>query len=225
MASEKGASDLHGPEHLPWPFRFQRQTESVPTDLGPENGFMPKGSPIESRGHTITNEAEPWRRHAQQWIRTRGTISASGGHQAQAVALAYLSDSYLLGTISRVNHLYRFRGVEATKSASSKPSSADEDSEGESVERLKEIEGFRDDPDNRNGRPEVDMTVSLSHSIYFHRPKDVRADQWLYFDMSSPWSGDERGLAVLRIVSREGVQLGTCIQEGLVRLTQSVSKI
>ena len=64
------------------------------------------------------------------------------------------------------------------------------------------------------------MMVSLDHTIYFHRPREVKADDWLFAEMSSPWAGDGRGLVFQRIWNKNGVHVATCIQEGLARLVQ-----
>ena len=63
--------------------------------------------------------------------------------------------------------------------------------------------------------------VSLDHTIFFHRPRDVRADEWTFSEMESPWSGDGRGLVLQRIWDRRGRLLATCVQEGLCRLVQT----
>lgn len=60
---------------------------------------------------------------------------------------------------------------------------------------------------------EVGMMVSLSHSIYFHHPTAVNADDWLLSEMESPWAGDGRGMVVSRWWSSDGVLLATCVQE------------
>ena len=67
------------------------------------------------------------------------------------------------------------------------------------------------------------MMVSLDHTIYFHRPRDIRADEWLFSESESPWAGDGRGLVLQRIWNREGQLVASCVQEGLVRLVQSGS--
>lgn len=60
---------------------------------------------------------------------------------------------------------------------------------------------------------EVGMMVSLSHSIYFHNPAVVRADDWLLSEMETPWAGDGRGMVVSRWWSTDGVLIATCVQE------------
>lgn len=69
-------------------------------------------------------------------------------------------------------------------------------------------------PNSRNSEKRaVGMMVSLDHTIYFHRPMEVRADQWLCSEMDSPWSGDGRGLVMQRIWNMEGRLVATCVQE------------
>ena len=68
--------------------------------------------------------------------------------------------------------------------------------------------------------PSIGMMVSLDHTIYFHRPREIRADEWLFSEMESPWAGDGRGLVLQRIWNRKGVLVASCVQEGLVRLKQ-----
>lgn len=50
-------------------------------------------------------------------------------------------------------------------------------------------------------------------TIYFHNPKKVRADEWMFTEMESPWSGDGRGVVIQRIFSKDGTLLATCFQE------------
>ncbi|KAL1850674.1 hypothetical protein VTK73DRAFT_9637 [Phialemonium thermophilum] len=64
------------------------------------------------------------------------------------------------------------------------------------------------------------MMVSLDHTIYFHEPRRVRADEWMFAEMESPWAGDGRGVVTQRIFSKDGTLLATCIQEGVVRLKE-----
>lgn len=73
-------------------------------------------------------------------------------------------------------------------------------------------------PSSENATPQqhpssIGMMVSLDHTIYFHRPRDIRADEWLCSEMESPWAGAERGLALQRIWNRDGRLLATCVQE------------
>ena len=73
---------------------------------------------------------------------------------------------------------------------------------------------------NVEKRPEIGMMVSLDHSIYFHRPRDFSADDWLLSEMISPWSGATRGFVTQQIWNRHGQLVASCFQEGLARLKQ-----
>ncbi|OAQ85010.1 acyl-CoA thioesterase II [Purpureocillium lilacinum] len=162
-------------------------------------------------------EARPDERKARQWIRSRGAISASGGHQAHLEALAYMSDSYFIGTVSRVHRLWRFPF--APEEVPKLPADV-----RRQVEQLSEFEGMGSRVEDWVGRPSVGMLVSLDHSIYFHEPLRVRADEWMFTEMESPWSGDGRGVVLQKIFAKDGTLLATCVQEGVVRLKQDGSE-
>ncbi|KAI0863491.1 thioesterase-like superfamily-domain-containing protein [Xylaria cubensis] len=157
-------------------------------------------------------DVPPERRKIWQWVKARGKISEEGGHQAHLSALAYMSDSYFIGTVSRIHRLWRFPF---------KPEEMDhlEPEIKAHINKLNDTEGT-DTLESMRHRPKVGMMVSLDHSIYFHNPKKVRADEWMFTEMESTWAGDGRGLVMQKIFSRDGTLLATAIQEGVVRLKQ-----
>ncbi|KAM5346756.1 hypothetical protein ACJ41O_009761 [Fusarium nematophilum] len=157
--------------------------------------------------------AGPQDRKSRQWLRSRQRISAEGGRQAHLNALAYMSDSYFIGTVSRIHRLWRF------PFSPEEVPSLDEATQ-EQVRLLCEFEGMGSNVEDWKGRPQVGMLVSLDHSIYFHEPRAVRADEWMFTEMESPWAGDGRGVVTQRIFSKDGKLLATCYQEGVVRLKQ-----
>lgn len=154
----------------------------------------------------------PHDKKTRQWIKARGRISPHGGHHAHLSALAYMSDSYFIGTVARVHNLRRFAKPEREPGGEG----AGGGRHAEEMAKLEERENRRPAGE---GRPQVGMMVSLDHAIYFHRPKDFRADEWLYSEMQSPWAGDGRGLVFQKIWSREGKLVATCAQE--VRVADS----
>ncbi|OLN96507.1 Acyl-coenzyme A thioesterase 8 [Colletotrichum chlorophyti] len=159
-------------------------------------------------------DARPDEVRSQNWVRARGRISVSGGHQAHLNALAYMSDSYFIGTVGRIHKLWRFPF---------KPEEFDDlpPELKEQVERLNEFEGNTESGvEYWKGRPRLGMMVSLDHSIYFHEPRRVRADEWMFTEMESPWSGDGRGVVLQKIFGADGTLLATCVQEGVIRLKQ-----
>ena len=129
-------------------------------------------------------------------------------------ALAYMSDSYFIGTVSRVHNLWRFANPkpttttpqvdQATLAAAAK------------VHRDLAASEAKENPPDETRR--IGMMVSLDHTIYFHRPRDIKADEWLLSEMDSPWAGDGRGLVFQKIWNKKGQLVATCVQEGVVRL-------
>lgn len=58
--------------------------------------------------------------------------------------------------------------------------------------------------------------ASLDHAMWFHRP--VRADEWLFVDVTSPSAQGARGLGTSRFYTRDGVLVASAAQEGMVRV-------
>jgi acyl-CoA thioesterase-2 len=57
--------------------------------------------------------------------------------------------------------------------------------------------------------------ASLDHALWIHRP--FRADEWFLYDCTSPSASGARGLAAGRMFTRDGTNIATVIQEGLLR--------
>lgn len=57
--------------------------------------------------------------------------------------------------------------------------------------------------------------VSLNHVMWFHR--DVRVDQWLYYQTESDWADHGRGLVHGKIFNRQGEVVASTSQEALLR--------
>ncbi|KAL4804656.1 thioesterase-like superfamily-domain-containing protein [Aspergillus unguis] len=69
------------------------------------------------------------------------------------------------------------------------------------------------------------MAASLNHTVYFHHPDAVRADQWMCSERESPWAGNDRALVIQRIWSPEGILVATCVQEGVLRVQAPSEKV
>ncbi|KAF2497183.1 Thioesterase/thiol ester dehydrase-isomerase [Lophium mytilinum] len=198
---------------------------------------FPQGDegPFQSQRAEILNyeSPHPHTKKTRQWMKARGRISPSGGHEAHLSALAYMSDSYFIGTIARAHKLTRYS---SSRTGNSK-STIDEEMLKKLLamddETLRRVPGIEDDDIKRlqllregkdiskeEMKPEVGMMVSLDHSIYFHNPRAFRADDWMFTEMESPWSGDGRGLVFQKMFTKDGVLIATCVQEGVVRLKQ-----
>lgn len=161
---------------------------------GPPDGPVEGNEAIDFTGVEVTEGRVPSERRGRHWVRAKGKISSPSAHVA---ALGYITDWFFLGTIPRVHDMH-------------KPADDDDDSPPSPT-------GVREG-DPPPGKPEIGMMVSLDHSIYFHEPGKIKADEWMFVDMESPWAGNGRGVVTSRVFSREGVLLATCVQEGVVRL-------
>ena len=180
----------------------------IPDEDWDEEPEWSKGSPYQHQRTQIVgiddDNIRPDQRRCQQWMRCRGKIA--DGNETHLNALAYMSDSYFIGTVTRVHKLWRM------------PFKPDDyydlpDAYKNQVSRMLEIEGLGKSPEEWKGRKRVGMVVSLDHSIYFHEPKRVKADEWMFTDSESPWSGDGRGFVTQRIFAKDGTLLATCVQE------------
>ncbi|KAF3026146.1 hypothetical protein E8E15_007563 [Penicillium rubens] len=194
------------------------------------------GGPFESRKAGILNRTSPnpEDKKVRRYIRARGAISEEGGYQAHLSALAYITDSYFIGTVSIVHDVPRFSSpaeLEKLLNALKNPSDLDDEDITRALRELKEEEAAElrrrlEGALNRATGPkevdhkEVGMMVSLDHSIYFHNPRAFRADEWMLSEIESPWAGEGRGLAIQKLWSKDGVLIATCTQEGVVRLKQ-----
>lgn len=58
--------------------------------------------------------------------------------------------------------------------------------------------------------------ASLDHSIWFH--DQFRADEWLYYELQSAWSGNARGLNFGKFYTQDGRLVASTAQEGLMRV-------
>lgn len=65
------------------------------------------------------------------------------------------------------------------------------------------------------GDPRLQI-ASLDHALWFH--DDVTINDWLLYDMESPWAGGARGFARGSVYDRTGRLVASVAQEGLTRL-------
>lgn len=57
--------------------------------------------------------------------------------------------------------------------------------------------------------------ATIDHSMWFHH--SFRFDDWLTYEMESPFSGNGRALVQGKIYNKEGVLVASSVQEGLIR--------
>lgn len=208
----------------------------VPGDdeVDPDDVAQRANSPFLQLKVNILNDEsnEPHIKRTRQWIKARGRISDQGGYQQHCNALAYMSDSYFIGTVARAHKLWRFRTDKRKKRNGDKFQLTPEvvrKLKGKSDDELRNEEGLDEDTIGqlrsvdvnekdevvfkRETRPQIGMMVSLDHSIYFHNPRNFRADEWLYTECETPWSGDGRGLVMQRMYTKDGLLVASCVQE------------
>ncbi|MDR5860672.1 acyl-CoA thioesterase II [Halomonas eurihalina] len=68
------------------------------------------------------------------------------------------------------------------------------------------------------GDPKLQI-ASLDHALWFHH--DVKVNDWLLYDMDSPWAGGARGFSRGSIYDRDGRLVASSAQEGLTRLHEA----
>ena len=136
-----------------------------------------------------------------------------------------MSDSYFIGTVARVQNLWRFgrpisADIKITPSSSPSPPNPTPQSPNPTntlsnplpkYHELASLEAAENVNNKTNAT--IGMMVSLDHTIYFHHPRECRADEWLFSEMESPWAGNGRGLVLQRIWSRDGKLVASCVQE------------
>ena len=59
------------------------------------------------------------------------------------------------------------------------------------------------------------FVASLDHSMWFHR--EVRVDDWMFFDCRVETTGAGRGLSFARVYDRQGALIANVSQEGILR--------
>ena len=60
--------------------------------------------------------------------------------------------------------------------------------------------------------------ATIDHAMWFHKP--FRFDDWLLYEMESPFSGTGRGIVQGKVFDKQGVLVATTVQEGLMRQIQ-----
>jgi acyl-CoA thioesterase II len=212
---------------------------------GPQRIDDMDDTPFESVRCMVGKGGQPEDKKLRHWIRARGRISDAPitmafeepkcedkdagvgevrhNHQAHLNALAYMSDSYFIGTVARVHNLMRFASRKSIEKTVKSFTGSEEEKkamkeylEAIAKEEAEENAHFQPKGDQR----QIGMMVSLDHLIFFHNPRAFRADEWMLTEMNSPWAGDGRGLVFQRIWTKDGILIATCVQEGVVRLAQ-----
>lgn len=176
-------------------------------------------------------DQSPELQRMRQWVRVRENFrNDDPTHKIHLAALAYITDNYFIGTVSRAHRVTRFDNDKTVDTiVSSSPDTQTTRRKVRDLAREEELE-IKSSPGGASGtalaqgHSKIGMMVSLDHTIYFHNQMTVRADDWMFVEMGTPWAGDERGLVMQKVWTKDGVLVATCVQEGLVRLVQEESQ-
>lgn len=197
-------------EHAePMPSKIPVPEDDNEDALGPKGGTQEVPYINKRVGIVHMDSPNPHKKRTHQWVKACGKISSSGGRRAHFAALSYMSDSYFIGVIPRVHNIWRFARpplTELTDSGSDVPLSS----------KLHDeiiIPQGKETHTSQNQPVEVGMMVSLNHTMFFHNPQKVKADEWMLTELESHWAGDGRGLAYQKIWTKDGTLIASCIQE------------
>ena len=159
---------------------------------------------------TVQNLADsphPQEKKAHAWLRCKGKIS--GGISAHLSAVAYMSDSWFIGTAGRVQNVQGVSKALPQRNTQFLTRAIEPSTPGAEPSDVGLVSNTKPAPPGAT----LGMVVSLDHTIYFHRPMETRADEWLCSEMESPWTGNGRGLVMQRIWNRQGRLIASCVQE------------
>lgn len=154
---------------------------------------------------------KPEAKKLRSWFRAPNKIAKTDDSCTHQVILAFMSDWNMISSIPYIHELWEYPPLA--------PSTPD---------------------DSRLDGTVVSMLTSLDHTIFFHAPLEIRADEWMFLEVECPWTGAGRGLVTGKIFTKDGTYVATCIQEvghstyvfksltnliqGVVRLRQGLIK-
>ena len=192
--------------------------QGVPGPPDSENSSSSSGKLVPYMTKTVglvnANSKFPHERQIHHWSKASDRISASADIHTHLAALAYICDNYLVGTIPHVQMIWDFV----------KPPLTEFDVGGKELSRESSIHTRIPASDEGPERPHkgerrrIGMMVTLSHTMFFHSPSAVKADEWMLSELTSHWAGDGRGIATQKIWSKDDILIASCVQEGVIRL-------
>ena len=155
-----------------------------------------------------------------QWMRAREPISSQNGPNtgAHLAALACMSDTYLLAAAPHSHGIYDFASPPMSEVYDGHHRLSLPLASHQPIPRphLNFPRGKGESDHQVTAVTAVTAMASLDHSLYFHDPVRLRADQWLLAEIHSSWAGGGRVLVHMNIWGRDGTLVASCTQEGLV---------
>lgn len=168
-------------------------------------------------GIVNSHSTNPHEKCIHQWNKANGRITSQGGVPAHLAAMAYICDNYFVGTTPHVHGIWNFVKPPLTEFDVGGPNPALGSAIHDRIPKSTPA-GWPANSNEGKKEPRIGMMVTLSHTMFFHAPTAVRADEWMLAEYRSHWADSGRGLATQKIWSRDGVLLATCVQEGIIRL-------
>ncbi|VUC28096.1 unnamed protein product [Clonostachys rosea] len=130
-------------------------------------------------------EGSPEQKRIRCWIRAPDKIVNAGSqNEAHQMIIGFLSDWIFLPGIPLAHGLWKFPDAILSNTT------------------LSPLDGS-----------DIGMMATLSHTIIVHESLSIRADEWMLFEVETPWSGEGRGLVNGKIFAKDGTLLATCFQE------------
>lgn len=223
LPSTKGKEIRHSepmPEGIPGP-----PTDDAVTGFGLNQSSTTVYPYLTKKVGIVNSQSgKPHEKCIHQWNKANGKITPQGGVHAHLAAMAYICDNYFVGTIPHVHGIWDFVKPPLTEFDVGGPDPAltskihDRITPPNMAHKVLQAPAGSSEDAKRQKQPRIGMMVTLSHTMFFHAPTTVRADEWMLAEYRSHWSDGGRGLATQKIWSRDGVLLATCVQEGIIRL-------
>ncbi|CAG9949829.1 unnamed protein product [Clonostachys rosea f. rosea IK726] len=108
----------------------------------------------------------PEQKRIRSWIRAPAKILNAGSqNEVHQMILGFLSDWIFLPGVPLAHGLWKFPDAILSNTTSSPLDGSD-----------------------------IGMMATLSHTIIIHEPLLIRADEWMLFEIETPWSGEGRGV-------------------------------
>ncbi|CAG9975572.1 unnamed protein product [Clonostachys byssicola] len=156
-----------------------------PPDINVDAMCISLGAPQTSPVGIEGKEGSPEQKRIRSWIRAPAKVLNAGSqNEVHQMILGFLSDWIFLPGVPLVHGLWKFPDAILSNIISSPLDGSD-----------------------------IGMMATLSHTIIVHEPFLIRADEWMLFEIETPWSGEGRGLVNGKIYARDGTLLATCFQE------------
>ncbi|ERS95269.1 acyl-CoA thioesterase II [Sporothrix schenckii ATCC 58251] len=193
--------------------RFPNDVPMPPSENDDDNSSLNRRIPFLHHSVGLRLPSGDALAQIHQWVRAREPISThnSPNTHAHLAALACMSDSYLLAGAPHSHGIYDFASPPVSEVYNGRHGLSLPSETHQPIPRP-----HLNFPGSTSSNGRVKVMASLDHSLYFHDPVQLRADQWLLSEIHSSWAGSGRALVHMKIWGKDGTLVASCTQEGLV---------